>query len=210
MGFSWRLREGQLLAQGHPAKEWQSQNWSTDDTRGKGRVWGTFWVTNEAGPPGDVECPRFTLGLGDGTSLSVPHPPTPRLPQGGLRIPLAPPTDWSLGPRVQACAAPTRGPHNPMKWTIYQSCIAPCASTLTPCCLWGREGWALLGASAFHKGNSRPREGHAWPEVTQRTIQGRDRTSVHLPVWGFAGQSGCWTTTRPLQGNSAPPHPTPS
>lgn len=34
MGCSWKLREGQLLAQGHPAKEWQSQNWNTGDTRG--------------------------------------------------------------------------------------------------------------------------------------------------------------------------------
>lgn len=74
----------------------------------------------EAGPPGDMECPRFNLGRYP--SLTTPCPPSP---QGGLGISPAPPTDWSLGPRVQACAAPTRGRHNPTKWTVCQSCMAP-------------------------------------------------------------------------------------
>lgn len=53
----------------------------------------------------------------------VPHhlsPTTaPRHPQGGLRISSAPRKDRSLGPRVQARAAPPWGPHNPKKRTIY-------------------------------------------------------------------------------------------
>ena len=58
VGFSWRLREGELLAQGHPAKEWQGVRTETQVIQarreGLGRHSGSL---TEAGPPGDRASP---------------------------------------------------------------------------------------------------------------------------------------------------------
>lgn len=136
---------------------------------GKGRVWGTFRVTNGGRPSRRHGVSPLQPG-----ALPVPyHPPPPVSPREGwesLQL-LLQTGHWGPGSKLVLHLpgddiTPRNGQFANPAWP-------PRTSTPTPFCLWGREGRALLGTSAFHKGNSRPREGRAWPAVTQRTDAGR-------------------------------------
>lgn len=103
---------GLVTGPGHPAKELQNQNWDTGDTRGKEKGLRRHpGSLTEAGPPGDRALPLQAPGerrtVEDSASLPISH--LLPLPQGGQRIPPAPPTDGPLRPRVQAQTCQLQG-----------------------------------------------------------------------------------------------------
>lgn len=57
-GFLWRLREGELLVRGHPAKQWQGVRTETQVIQDRREALGGHpGSLTEAGPPGDRASP---------------------------------------------------------------------------------------------------------------------------------------------------------
>lgn len=152
---------------------------------GKGRVWGTFRVTNGGRPSRRHGVSPLQPG-----ALPVPyHPPPPVSPREGWE---------SLQLLLQTGHW---GPGSKLVLHLPGDDITPRNGQ------FANPAWPPRTSAPLHstRGTQDPERGVLGPRSHSEQMQGGDRTSVHLPVWGFAGQSGCWRTTRPLQGNSASP-----